>query len=148
MTDQHYRIHSFFKFVTLLSGVILTCLSVSGCIQGKTYASTQFSDNAVTPISEDVLRSVNANFRTTFVGGDWYYEGAKQVKGEIYAYIQIPQRMQLNKAQQEHYLKKAICPGENHKALWDNLQDIPLSVHVYTLNKRHTVYANCSNPFA
>lgn len=147
MTYQH-RIHSVLKLFVMLSSITLCGVNLSGCIQGKTYASTQFSVDETQPVPEEILRSVNANFRSTFVGGDWYYEGAKQVKGEIYAYIQIPTKMQLNKTQQEHYLKMAICPGEAHKALWDSLKDIPLSVHVYTFNKRHTVYADCSNPFA
>ena len=136
---------SFIKVVVLIA---VCQLGLSGCIQGKSYASTQYAPVERAEVSDALLRSVNASFHRTFVGGDWYYQGAEEVKGEIYAYIQIPKRMQLSSAQQKHYLKMAICPNASQATLWNELENVPLSVHVYTINKRYTIHAKCANPFA
>lgn len=143
--------HYFRKYKNQAVGLVLIAVSqfgLSGCIQGKSYASTQFDSIEQVEVTDALLRSVNASFHNTFVGGDWYYQGAEEVKGEIYAYIQIPKRMQLSSSQQKHYLQKAICPNAKNTELWDELENVPLSVHVYTINKRYTVYAQCNNPFA
>jgi hypothetical protein len=136
------------KLWILCASLMLSLTGLSGCIQGKTFASTQYDVTDRIEVSDALLRSVNASFHHTFVGGDWYYQGAEEVKGEIYAYIQIPQKMQLNTEQQKHYLEMAICPNKEQTQLWNKLENIPLSVHVYTFNKRYTVHARCSNPFA
>lgn len=131
---------------SMLLGVMLLCASMSltGCIQSKSVAATLFSDTP--PISEQALKLVNHNFHATFIGGDWYYQGAQAVNGSINAYIQIPAKLNMNEQAQKRYLQQAICPAATKMNLWKELQNVPLSVHIYTMHKKFSVYAECQNP--
>ncbi|BDX05940.1 hypothetical protein [Planctobacterium marinum] len=109
-------------------------------------AATQISFDSDETVTEPMLKSVNAAFRTSILGGDWYYQGAQAVNGTINAYIQIPEKLNMSKDEQEKYLKMPLCPSSAKRYMWNKIKGVPLSVHVYTFNKKHTVYADCDNP--
>lgn len=125
---------------------VAASLTLSGCMQSN--AATQISFDSEGTVTEPMLRSVNAAFRTTILGGNWYYQGAQAVNGTINAYIQIPDKLNMSRSDQEKYLQMSLCPSSSKHAMWQQIKDIPLSVHVYTYNKKHTVYAHCENPMS
>ena len=133
-------------FTKLTCAALLTlCSSVmSGCMQSS--AATQVAFETENGVTDTMIKSVNAAFRTSFLGGDWYYQGAQAINGTINAYIQIPEKLNMSKSAQVNYLKYSLCPSKTKRHMWNQLKDIPLSVHVYTFNKKHTVFANCENP--
>lgn len=135
---------SFRKLMILLVSLV-SMATLSGCM--KSSAATQVSYQTDIEVTEAMLKVVNATFRSTMVGGDWRYQGAQAVNGTINAYIQIPEKLNMSKSHQENYLKMSLCPSSN-RPMWRQIKGIPLSVHVYTMNKKHTVFANCQNPVA
>lgn len=132
------------KYLVSIFTSLMVLTNVTGCIQSE--AATRFAYSSDKEVSETVIKLVNATFRTSFLGGDWYYQGAQAKNGTINAYIQIPTKLEMGEQQQKRYLKMAICPSESNIRLWRELEDIPLSVHIYTMNKKFTVYAHCENP--
>lgn len=131
------------KLLVIMTSMLSTVL-LSGCM--KSNAATQISYQSDVEVTESMLRTVNAVFRTSFPGGAWRYQGAQAINGTINAYIQIPEKLQMSKENQISYLKMSLCPSSTKHALWNEIKGIPLSVHVYTMNKKHTVFANCTNP--
>lgn len=129
----------------VIIALLAMCGCLTGCIQSKSIAASLYEGNSQ-QVSEQTIKLVNQAFYTDFMGGDWYYQGAKEVKGSIDAYIQIPAKLDMSKAAQKNYLKKSICPATHQKDLWQALKGVQLSVHIYTFSKKHTVYATCDNP--
>ncbi|WP_293750289.1 hypothetical protein [uncultured Paraglaciecola sp.] len=131
-----------------------TCLiwiTLSGCIQSKaatTDSEVSLSAKQQKLISDNTLKIVNAAFYQTFVLGDWRYKGARNSGGTINAYIQIPRPLDMSLEVQKSYLKKAICPSSAHTSMWNEIDNIPLSVHIYTHKPKHSLYVNCTNPFS
>lgn len=123
---------------------LVACGSLSGCIQSS--AAERFVYHSDVEVPEATLKAVNSNFYTSFNAGDWYYKGAEAMNGTINAYIQIPHKLNMSVSDQKNYLRQAICPTSEKTSLWNNLKGIPLSVHIYTYNKKFTVYAHCENP--
>ncbi|MCY7295167.1 hypothetical protein [Alteromonas sp. a30] len=126
-------------FIALIASTTLT-----GCIQGV--AAERFAYKDVNPVSESAIKAVNTKFYSNFSMGGWYYKGAKAINGTINAYIQIPSRLDMNQQDQKNYLRQSICPSAATADFWRALDGIPLSVHIYTFNKKFTVYAHCENP--
>lgn len=124
--------------------ILLSSFAMSGCMQSN--AATQISFNSDGSVTDPMIESVNAAFRTTILGGDWYYQGAQAVNGTINAYIQIPEKLNMSREEQEKYLKMSLCPSSSKRYMWNKIKGVPLSVHVYTFNKKHTVFADCDNP--
>ena len=123
---------------------MLATMSLSGCIQGV--AAERFAYKDTKPVSENAIKAVNTKFYANFSMGGWYYKGAKAINGTINAYIQIPDRLDMSQQDQKNYLRQAICPASSKMEFWQELDGIPLSVHIYTFNKKFTVYAHCDNP--
>ena len=117
---------------------------LTGCIQSSAAEKFAYSERA--PISETAIRAVNTSFQMSFSMGGWYYKGAEAINGTINAYIQIPDSLDMSRNDQKNYLRQAICPSTHQKTFWQQLKGIPLSVHIYTFNKKFTVYAHCDNP--
>ena len=138
--------HSIGQSLILLALLCTAGGTLSGCIQSKSFAATFFKNNATPQITDTTLKSVNAVFNNAFRGGDWYYQGAEAVNGTINAYIQVSQKLDMGLSAQQNYLKKAICPSQSASTMWQELKDVPLSVHIYTFSKKFTVYAECDNP--
>ncbi len=132
----------------LMALVMCASVVLSSCIQSQSASQASYVSPASVSISDNTLKLVNRVFQSNFIGGDWYYQGAQAVNGTINAYIQIPQSLDMSKEVQRNYLQKAICPGADKQQLWKSVKGIPLTVHLYTFNKRHTVYAECTNPLA
>ncbi len=132
-----------------LSALIIS-ITLSSCMQSN--AAT--SDSEITTLSkpqkvitDNTLKIVNAAFYQTFVLGEWRYRGARNLGGTINAYIQIPAPLDMSKEVQKSYLQKAICPSSDHTSMWNEINGIPLSVHIYTHKQNQSLYVNCVDPF-
>lgn len=133
------------KVMYFLGLILLSGLAVGGMQNsdlGRNFALKR------PPVTERSLQLVNQAFYASFTAGEWYFQGAKAENGHISVYIQIPEPLDMTRRAQENYLKQAICPNAKQQVLWHELKQTPLSVHIYTYSKRHTVYAECDNPLA
>jgi hypothetical protein len=138
------------KVVTLLlvlicSHILAACMKTNAA--EKDYEVAQLVSKQKS-ISENTLKVVNAAFYQTFVLGDWRYKGARDLGGTINAYIQIPAPLDMNKKEQKTYLQQAICPSSAHVRMWNEIDGIPLSVHIYTHKQKNSLFVNCTNPFS
>lgn len=140
------NIYNIIKKMQAVVAIVVLCATLSGCIQSE--AATRFTYSKDPAVSESAVKLVNTVFHTTFLGGDWFYQGAQATNGTINAYIQIPNKLEMDEKMQKQYLKMAICPAKTKTALWKSLKEIPLSVHIYTSNKKFTVFAHCENPYS
>lgn len=140
--------NNYTKQVVSAIAVLVGSLTIIGCMQSQTLTSTQ----AVVKqkAEQQLVKLVNQAFYHTFKAGDWYYQGAENQGGSVNAYIQIPAALDMPKDVQRRYLKQSVCPSKENTAMWHSLKnkDKPLSVHIYTFSKRHTVFAECDNPLA
>lgn len=131
----------------LHAGIILSItVALSACMQNIKMHIPKFADKNAVTISENTLKTVNRTFYKIFIGGDWYYQGAKVGNGIVNAYIQIPQKLDMDSDVQEQYLQQIICPGEEHIDMWSQLRHYQLAVHLYTVTKKQSVSAKCHNP--
>lgn len=131
--------------IGLLFVLIIGCsMSLSGCIHSQSMAATLFDEPV--PVSKRVVSLVNESFHSTFIGGDWYYQGAQVSDGAISAYIQIPQKLDMNESAQKRYLQQAICPAASKKELWQQLDNVSLTIHIYTMHRKFSVNTECPNP--
>ena len=124
--------------------------SISGCIQSNaatTGQETKASLQTQNVITDNTLKVVNAAFYQKFVLGDWRYKGAKNQGGTINAYIKIPAPLEMSADVQKTYLKKLICPSSVHANMWKEINNIPLSIHIYTKKQKNSFYVHCQNPF-
>jgi hypothetical protein len=140
------------KHLTQLKSLMVAALTVSlsmgltACMQGFSVAETAAQAPASDNIPQLALKRVNQTFKTSFMMGDWYYQGATAVKGGIDAYIQIPSELDMDPEYQRNYLRQSVCPKADNQQLWKELSGLSLSVHLYTYNKRFSVHATCENP--
>lgn len=119
-------------------------------------ASTQFLSLDVTRYakkseyfpSKSAVSSVNRSFYQAFSLGSWRYQGAQAKSGGVNAYIQIPEKLDMELDIQHQYLRRVICPNSNNLDLWHELRNTKLLVHIYTTNKQKTVSAMCENPLS
>lgn len=130
----------------MATSAILMSMGLTACMQGFSVAETAARTPASENIPELALKRVNQAFKTSFMMGDWYYQGATAVKGGIDAYIQIPSKLDMDPEYQRNYLRQSVCPKADNKKLWQELSGLSLSVHLYTFNKRFSVHATCENP--
>jgi hypothetical protein len=133
-----YGLSTFFIWITL-----------SSCMQNNavtTDSGVATSASSQTLISDNTLKVVNAAFYQTFILGDWRYKGARNRGGTINAYIQIPAPLDMTKKVQKSYLRQAICPSSTHTNMWNEINGIPLSIHIYTHKQNRSLYVNCINP--
>ena len=127
----------------------LFSITLSSCMQST--AATTESDTATLakpqkPITDNTLKIVNAAFYPTFVLGDWRYKGAQRLGGTINAYIKIPAPLEMSKEVQKSYLLKVICPSSANANMWNEIEGIPLSIHIYTHKQKHSLHVDCINP--
>ena len=129
----------------------LIWIALSSCMQSSAATTgTELSTPAEPQkrITDNTLKIVNAAFYQTFVLGDWRYRGAKNLGGTINAYIQIPAPLDMSKEVQKTYLRKIICPSSSNTTMWNEINGIPLSIHIYTQKKIHSLYVDCINPLS
>ena len=124
---------------------LLATLSLSACIQSQSLTAVDSQDPQ---LAEQALKRVNHSFKTSFMMGDWYYQGAQVVKGGINAYIQIPAKLDMELEYQRNYLRQSVCPSAAQQEFWQGMGPLSLSVHIYTFNKKFSVHAECTNPLA
>lgn len=122
----------------------LITLVLGGCIQS--IAADKLADSASNGVSEAAISAVDASFHRAFAAGGWYYKGAENIDGTINAYILIPARLDMSSEAQQNYLRQSICPSASKTEFWEQLQGVPLAVHIYTYRKTATVHADCDNP--
>lgn len=141
------RLKPYFSFThfTLVSSVVLL---LSACVQQWEIDIPRFAQKSgSSTIPKATLKTVNRSFYGHFMAGDWYYKGAKAEHGEINAYIQIPEKLQMSTNLQRHYIQSSICPKSDKIDLWNSLKEIKLTVHIYTSSKNYSVWAQCENPW-
>ncbi|WP_299078501.1 hypothetical protein [uncultured Paraglaciecola sp.] len=119
------------------------CININGCMQGNAATSVNKPQK---PITDNTLKIVNAAFYSTFILGEWRYKGARNRGGSINAYIKIPAPLEMSKEAQKSYLQKAICPSSSNISMWNEVENIPLSVHIYTHKQKHSLHVDCINP--
>ena len=125
-------------------------ISLSSCMQNNAATTGSEITTSAKPqklITDNTLKIVNAAFYQTFVLGEWRYKGARNLGGTINAYIQIPGPLDMSREIQKSYLREAICPSPAHISMWNEINGIPLSIHIYTHKPKHSLYVNCINPF-
>ncbi|NQZ12251.1 MAG: hypothetical protein HRT35_34295 [Algicola sp.] len=93
-------------------------------------------------VPESTLYFVERRLRVKFMAGDWRYGGIEQRDGIVRAYIQIPQRLDLNSDQHSQYIRQSLCPGGIDE-IWTQLSPKQLEIHLYTRMKSQSVYALC-----
>ena len=135
------------KTIAMLCIALGSSVGLSACMQDMDIRITRFADKSALTVSENTLKTVNRAFYASFTAGDWYYQGAKVSNGTVNAYIQIPQKLDMDTELQEKYLREAICPKADKVELWNTLQHIGLEVHIYTFSKMQSVSARCDNPW-
>ncbi|MDP5032530.1 MAG: hypothetical protein NWQ54_23095 [Paraglaciecola sp.] len=139
--------HMFKKYLSLFAMLFLFG-ALSGCMQGKAATDIDYTfataDGTIEP-SDNTIKLVNAVFYKNFIGGDWRFKGSARVNDTINAYIQIPQQLQMSLHEQENYLKGAICPSSQNKALWEEIKGNKLAVHIYTHKRKYSTFVICEN---
>ena len=126
-------------------------ISLSSCMQNNAATTGSEITTSAKPqklITDNTLKIVNAAFYQTFVLGEWRYKGARNLGGTINAYIQIPRPLDMTKEVQKSYLKQAICPSSAHSSMWNEIDGIPLSIHIYTHKQKNSLYVDCKNPLS
>jgi hypothetical protein len=140
------------KIIYGLSAFLIS-ITFSSCMQNNAANTSGESeivtaDNQQSLITDNTLKIVNAAFYQTFILGDWRYKGARNLGGTINAYIQIPAPLDMSKEVQKSYLQKAICPSSANTSMWNEINGIPLSIHIYTHKPKHSLHVNCINPLS
>ncbi|MEP7706215.1 hypothetical protein [Paraglaciecola sp. 25GB23A] len=141
------RINTLSRKVTMLT-VTLVMFTLSGCMQGNAATDIEYTFvtvDGIIPPSDNTIKLVNSVFYKNFIGGDWRFKGSTRVNDTINAYIQIPQQLEMSQSAQENYLKMAICPSAQNKALWDEIKGSKLAVHIYTHKRKYSTFAICDN---
>jgi hypothetical protein len=136
------------KTISALS-VFVIGITLSSCMQSNaatTDSDLAMSDKPQKAITDNTLKVVNAAFYQTFILGDWRYKGAQNRGGKINAYVQVPAPLDMSMEVQKSYLRTAICPSSAHAKMWDEIEGIPLSVHIYTHKQKHSLFVDCKNP--
>lgn len=146
---QNFKTFITSKIIYLVA-VGMLAATLSGCKQSNAATNSQESKTSMQAqkvITDNTLKVVNAAFYQKFVLGDWRYKGAKNQGGTINAYIKIPAPLEMSAEVQRTYLKQLICPSSLHANMWKEINDIPLSIHIYTKKQKNSLYVNCQNPF-
>ena len=93
-------------------------------------------------VPESTLYFVQRRLRVQFMAGDWRYGGIEQSDGIVKAYIQIPQKLDLDADQHNQYIRQSLCPGGIDE-IWTQLSPKQLEIHLYTRMKSQSVFALC-----
>ncbi|AWB67528.1 hypothetical protein C2869_14245 [Saccharobesus litoralis] len=109
----------------------------------QTAMSQSRAKEVLTLANAETIASLGQYFRRKFVGGNWYYMGTESEPGLVKAYIQIPERMEMNETQTSTYIQVALCPSRGYKTLWQSLDTTQLEVHLYSTVKSSSVSAVC-----
>ena len=127
--------------------VAALCLILTACIQNFDIEVPRYADKSSLMVSKSTLMKINRTFYGAFSHGNWNYKGAKARAGQVNAYIQIPQELDMKHSVQQQYLRDMVCPTKQLGTdLWQELKHIDLSVHIYTKSKSKSVSAVCVNP--
>ncbi|MDN4501169.1 hypothetical protein QX776_02060 [Alteromonadaceae bacterium BrNp21-10] len=126
--------------------VVVSSFMTSGCIQGQSFAATFNGDAPSASVPDNTLKIVKGAFYTSLSRGDWYFKGAHATNGNINAYIQVPEKLNMDKSNIKNYVKHVICPNVGDDFMWQKLEHITLNVHIYTKGDRRGVKEQCSNP--
>lgn len=89
---------------------------------------------------------MDRTFYGAFRLGEWRYQGVNASVGSVNVYIQIPQKLAMERDVQERYLQQVICPRGDNLEMWHQLRQVDLNIHLYTQSKTRTVSAVCVNP--
>lgn len=125
--------------VLLLLGFLLTglLLKVTGHTQNKAGRTQSY------PVTAMVLEKIDTLLMRQFHSGDWRYSGSKVERSIVKVYIQIPERLGLEKVFQHHYIKRTLCPARKNE-IWQLIRPHQLQFNLYTTVKKVSVSANCT----
>lgn len=141
-----------FKHTTKLLALSLSLFTLasglSGCNKASAYQTNQTLNPSTGDIPKSIVQNVKRTFQAKFVYGDWRFQGTEVTNNSINAYIQIPNKLDMSKAQQQAYIKQMICPTAQQTEFWNTLASHQLRVHIYTHDKRSSVQSQCKNPTA
>lgn len=143
---QFTRTKSIKSVLITLFKVLLLSLVLTACIQNFNVDVPRYADKSSLMVSKSTIVKINRTFYGNFSQGNWNYKGAKARAGQVNAYIQIPQELNLQPAVQEKYLRDMICPDSSDLELWSQLKHVKLFVHLYTTSKSKSISATCVNP--
>jgi hypothetical protein len=134
------------KKVQAMTLMVTAILGITACKQILSVDVVRYADKSSYMVSKQALRDLDRVFYSNFSLGTWYYKGAKARTGEVEAYIQIPEQLDMPKAVQTSYVQQVICPKAEHTQLWFQLKNVELTVHLYTKSKQQSISARCLNP--
>lgn len=143
---QKLSSHSPFAKFKLLLCLAIVLVGISACKQLLSSDIVRYADTSTYRVSQSTLRTVDRTFYGNFSVGDWRYQGANAKFGQVVAYIQIPQKLDMPERIQQQYMQQIICPKDDQIDLWYQLKDVDLEVHLYTFTKQQSVSATCVNP--
>ncbi|WJG10841.1 hypothetical protein [Aliiglaciecola sp. LCG003] len=138
--------HGIFRWRKQLTLLCAALLVLSACSQVLNLDIVRFADTDTYIVPKTTLSTVDRTFYTAFSVGSWHYKGADAKFGEVNAYIQIPEKLDLASDVQQRYLQQVICPKADNIDLWHQLKNVDLQVHIYTSNKNKSISATCINP--
>ncbi len=119
---------------------------LTGCNQASAYQNENGLTASDDKIPTAVVKNVRQTFQAKFVYGDWRFEDARVINNSINAFIQIPDKLDMSKEQQQNYINQMICPAQHQSEFWQQVSSHEIWVHLYTHDKRYTVYSKCQNP--
>lgn len=134
--------------ILLMSAFLQACEQASASVSVVENDTTQTFESSVT---DEQLKLVRQHLYKDLRYGNWRLDEIKDIKGEINAFIRIPEKLDMSKVQAQDYIRLALCP-EGDKAFWETLDDVTLALHLYT-NKVagkiiNTTWANCKSKLA
>lgn len=149
--------HSKFMQVALYALVAITLLgagfmgmkammSKSSTTHTRTVKSASITPTvtkSLATIGERVHREIDILIARQFTTGDWRFAGSELSKNEIVqVYIQIPQKLEMDKSHQQRYIQQMLCPAKN-SGVWQLIEPSQIQFNLFTTIKRLSVSASC-----
>ncbi|SFD04951.1 hypothetical protein [Pseudoalteromonas denitrificans] len=135
---KNIKIVAVMLFLLLL--IILTCFKINTFISNDSHSQIQ---DIQTELTTEHLNLVSNFISHKFRMGSWRYVNSEIIKNEIRVFIQIPEKLQIDKQYQQNYIQKAICPNKAH-SIWQHLSPSQLEIHLFTGYKHNSIYAFCA----
>jgi len=132
-----------------ISLALLICIVLSLMLTSNMPTNSTNSTNSTLKVAVQIntlgnkhLKFVAELLSGQFKYGSWRYINSELTDNKIKSYIQIPLKLQMEKDYQRNYIKKALCPNNDHP-LWKHIEQSQLEIHLYTGYKHNSVYAKC-----
>lgn len=142
------KIHRFVSSNVLRNVLVLVFVifAATACKQIFSFEVVRFANKSSYMVTAQTLQTVDRSFYAAFYLGNWRYKGANATYGEVNAYIQIPEKLDLDVDVQRQYIKQVLCPNKGNLDLWHQLKHVDLQLHIYTQARTKSISATCRNP--